>query len=120
MCRQLQRARERAYISQQGRCYYCGFSMWLHVPEELSEPYNVSADAARPLQCTAEHLVARSDGGGHDEANIVAACIHCNQARHRLSPPPRADAHKRGVRLQVRNGSWHRRSLREVGLADEG
>jgi len=33
---------------------------------------------------TAEHLVARMDGGKDTRQNIVAACRRCNEMRHAL------------------------------------
>lgn len=33
------------------------------------------------MQCTAEHLVPRSQKGGHHRQNVVAACSRCNTAR---------------------------------------
>ncbi|MCU7376155.1 HNH endonuclease [Paucibacter sp. O1-1] len=39
------------------------------------------------LRCTAEHLRARQDGGGDGQANIAAACAHCNALRHRARDP---------------------------------
>jgi 5-methylcytosine-specific restriction endonuclease McrA len=41
--------------------------------------------------CTAEHLVARMDGGRDTRDNIVAACRRCNAARHQLGLGPAPD-----------------------------
>lgn len=46
-----------------GRCYYCD------VPFSESEP------------ATADHLVARSQGGASDRSNIVPACHRCNSSK---------------------------------------
>lgn len=58
----LQFLRRCACRKQDGRCFYCLKPMGRDV--------------------TAEHLVARMDGGNDTPANIVAACRRCNAARH--------------------------------------
>ena len=66
-----------AYQRQSGRCYYCDLPMWLgKLPGKRHRPAS--------LQCTAEHLVARQDGGDNSARNIVAAC--------RFLPKHRKDA----------------------------
>ena len=55
----LQQLRTRVFHAQHGRCHYCGISMWLDSPDELPPPRK----SVRARQCTAEHLVARQDGG---------------------------------------------------------
>ncbi len=77
-----------AFERQNGRCYYCGLPMWLKHPAELTARFRISEGDVSRLQCTAEHLLARQDGGPDTEANIVAACIHCNKTRHRKKSPP--------------------------------
>jgi len=67
--------RARAFEEQQGRCFYCGFSIW----NEDAESF---ASSATQFRCTAEHLIARKDGGKNTRANIVAACHLCNKRRH--------------------------------------
>lgn len=53
---------------QGGRCIYCGRAISL-------------ADA------TAEHIIARSQGGSDDEANLAAACGPCNSRKWADEPP---------------------------------
>jgi hypothetical protein len=65
--------RRRAFEQQRGRCYYCGVRMWLTSPDEVSEALRRRA-ACEKVRCTAEHLVAQCEGGGHTAQNIVAAC----------------------------------------------
>ena len=36
-----------------------------------------------PLAATIEHRIALMDGGTNARANLVAACLHCNQHRGR-------------------------------------
>jgi 5-methylcytosine-specific restriction endonuclease McrA len=62
----LQSLRRRASREQGGQCFYCLQPMGRDV--------------------TAEHLVARMDGGKDSRANVVAACRRCNAARHALFP----------------------------------
>lgn len=61
----LQFLRRRACADQGGRCFYC----LQHMGSDV----------------TAEHLVARMDGGKDTPSNVVAACRRCNAARHQLS-----------------------------------
>lgn len=60
----IQFLRRRACAAQGGLCFYCLQRMGRDV--------------------TAEHLVARMDGGRDTRANIVAACRQCNASRHAL------------------------------------
>jgi 5-methylcytosine-specific restriction endonuclease McrA len=80
-CNRIPLLRRQASNRQGGFCYYCDVRMWLASPEELGL-LKGSANARR-LQCTAEHLVPRADGGRLSATNIVAACAHCNHTRHK-------------------------------------
>ena len=95
MAKTLQRSRQIAFDRQGGKCYYCGFSML------LSDSHGPSQ-----LRCTAEHLTARSEGGGDGLANIVAACVHCNRTRHKRKQPPEPQRYRAEVRLRVQRGKW--------------
>ncbi|MGX5652531.1 HNH endonuclease [Hydrogenophaga borbori] len=95
MAKKLQRSRLLAYQSQAGLCFYCGLRMWLHDQGGPSQ-----------LQCTAEHLVARSCGGTDASSNIVAACWHCNHTRHKRKHPPEPDVYRAEVRARVQRGRW--------------
>jgi hypothetical protein len=114
---QLQRSRDHAYLAQDGRCYYCSAPMWLHVPEELTAPFpHLDGEDVLRLRCTAEHLQPRSKGGKHGRRNIVAACLHCNSARHglyavALDPP----TYRQKVQSNMRAGLWQPPVI--VGLA---
>ena len=96
MPKQLHRSRQIAFNRQCGKCYYCGISMWL----------DGSGHSPR-LQCTAEHLKARAEGGSDRPENIVAACAHCNQTRHKRKRPPEPSSYREEVRRRVRRGGWH-------------
>ena len=100
----LQTLRTQSFHAQHGHCFYCRARMWLTSPDELG----LRQRSARPYQCTAEHLVARQDGGKDTPDNIVAACHVCNQRRHkRPTPAPSADIYLARVRTRVAKGKWH-------------
>lgn len=104
-CNRISFLRRQAFNRQSGFCYYCDVRMWLSSPEELG--LTERSAAARRLQCTAEHLVPRSDGGRNSVTNIVAACAHCNHTRHRLKRPPEPPQYRAKVRGRVALGGWH-------------
>lgn len=107
--------RRRAFEQQGGRCYYCGVRMWLTSPEELSKaPRRCSA--WEKLRCTAEHLVAQCEGGGHTAQNIVAACARCNHMRHRFPHAPGPSAYRKLVGRQVERRAWHQQWVYGLGL----
>lgn len=106
--------RNAAFKRQDGRCYYCDLPMWLNQPTELAVKYRISAGDASRLRCTAEHLLARQDGGVNSGANIVAACIHCNRTRHRISSPPEPTRYRQHVLRRLRAGRWHPRSIQHL------
>ncbi|WP_156968873.1 HNH endonuclease [Arenimonas metalli] len=78
--------------------------------------FGLSPALASRLSCTAEHLLARQDGGSDIVSNIAAACLHCNQTRHRMRPPPGPVAYRRIVNKHLQAGQWHRRKVFEAGL----
>lgn len=96
-----------AFNHQKGRCYYCGTRMWLANPKPFAAHNGITIPQAKRIQCTAEHLIARKDGGGNDRANIVAACRFCNQTRHRIIPAPTASNFKKRVSRRVNLQKWH-------------
>ena len=85
----LQRARERAFELQNGRCFYCMQRM----------------DQSPITKCTAEHLKARCDGG-RIAGNIVAACLYCNNERHRAEQPMAHEVWRAYVINEVRQKRW--------------
>lgn len=111
----IQIVRRQAFQRQHGRCFYCSVSMWLLSPHELPSGAADNSGHAR-LRCTAEHLVARSEGGGNSGGNIVAACSHCNSTRHRRKRPPQPEVYREQVRTRVRRGAWHPRWVHQLGL----
>lgn len=113
-CNRIPSLRRQAFNCQGGFCYYCDVRMWLNSAEELGLP-ECSA-AARRLQCTAEHLVPRSEGGRDSATNIVAACAHCNHTRHRQKRPPQPPQYRAQVRGRVARGGWHHPWVFDRGL----
>lgn len=111
MGKPIQRHRKQAFLRQGGRCFYCGLPMWQSSPEELAAKTGLRPRALRCLQCTAEHLKARRDGGGNSSENIAAACMACNQRRHARLSPPDPDAYMRLVRSRMDRGRWHHAAL---------
>jgi len=107
MSRSLKKIRARAFKSQEGRCFYCEFPMWLADPRAHPLSAITPAGALRRLQCTAEHKLARVDGGSDKSPNIVAACRFCNETRHRRPNPLSSKRFKQFVTSRIRRGKWH-------------
>lgn len=103
----LVRSRKSAFNVQSGRCFYCSFPMWENAPESFAQSNKISLSQARRLKCTAEHLEARKDGGTDVRENIVAACLWCNQHRHRIKQTPNPSAYQRHVKSRLSKGGWH-------------
>lgn len=97
MTKQIVRSRQLAYHRQGGLCFYC---------QQLMLLGQVSGRLAR-LQCTAEHLQAKCDGGADTAKNIAAACAHCNRTRHKLPTPLAAEAFRVYVMRRVTQRRWH-------------
>lgn len=108
MTQRYRSARNAAFHRQGGLCHYCGLSMWLIDQRGYALAYGLTLRQAARLQATAEHLVARQNGGGNGP-NIVAACRHCNEYRHKHRPhgAPDADLYRKHVRRQVDRQRWH-------------
>lgn len=109
----IQTLRSRAFAHQNGRCCYCDVQMWLHQPTELLLPQR----AAAKLRCTAEHLRAKSEGGAEQADNIAAACLRCNEMRHRMHPPLSPERYRAHVHRLMRARRWHNRCVLSAGLA---
>ena len=114
MSKLLHRSRQSAYAAQGGLCFYCVCAMWLRSSDELTKPYGITENQAKMLQCSAEHLIPRSEGGSDKPSNIVAACLRCNGTRHKRKIPPRPDRYRSLVRSRIAKGRWHPRGLAEV------
>ena len=104
----IQKHRFSAFKKQNGCCYYCGALMWIDNPEKFAIDHSMSLKNAKKLQCTAEHLDARCDGGKNTKNNIVAACKHCNQTRHKMKPAPAPEQYKKMIQKSIANNHWHK------------
>ena len=108
-----------AFKQQNGRCYYCGLPMWLKQPTELTARFRIREGDASRLRCTAEHLLARQEGGTNSSYNIVAACLFCNKTRHRIASPPDPTRYQVHVMHRLRAGKWHPKIILDlVDLTD--
>ena len=101
------KSRSTAFERQGGRCFYCDFPMWRGSIEQFARFHGITLGQARQFQCTAEHLLARQDGGGDGRGNIVAACLVCNQRRHKRKLVPEPEAYRTLVRQRLNQGRWH-------------
>jgi 5-methylcytosine-specific restriction endonuclease McrA len=101
------KSRSTAFERQGGRCYYCDFPMWRGSIEHFARLHGITLGQARQFQCTAEHLVARQDGGGDRCSNIAAACLACNQRRHRRKQAPEPEQYRKLVQARLDKGGWH-------------
>jgi hypothetical protein len=88
--------------------------MWLNDQEGFATQHSISSAVAAKFKCTAEHLVARCDGGSDDKNNIVAACLFCNGVRHRMKKPPAPVEYKEHIQRRLNKGKWHPRLLHRL------
>lgn len=100
MPNRIQKHRQSAFERQQGRCFYCQHPMWVRNIRTFAIEHAISLNTSRRYRCTAEHLIAKQDGGRDNKSNIAAACIRCNQGRHQLLDPPSAEQYRDLVRHQ--------------------
>lgn len=103
----LKKLRSIAYSKQKGCCYYCEQPMWTDDPLELSSKYELPLSKLKRLKCTGEHLVPFKDGGSSTKKNIVAACLYCNQHRHRRKTNSTPKQFEKIVLHRLRHGGWH-------------
>jgi hypothetical protein len=106
--------RLKAFKNQSGRCYYCESMMWLDKQEDFAAKHNITVKEAARFKCTAEHLVARCDGGGNGKSNIVASCLFCNGGRHRRQKPPAPNHYRELIKKRLKKGKWFPESLRHL------
>jgi hypothetical protein len=113
----LSKYRSKAHDSQGGRCIYCGVVMWTTDCATFATRHGLTVRIARWLQCTAEHLQARQDGGHDSPKNIAAACLACNRRRHaqrRRALTP--EEYRALVRSRISRKAWHPMQVFERGL----
>lgn len=112
----IRKFRQFAFAQQAGRCYYCNQPIWLRDPGQYSVQYKLRTGEISLFQCTAEHLLARRDGGGDESANIVAACHFCNRNRHARTKPLCPERYKALVSRRVLVRRWQgARMLTKLG-----
>jgi len=104
----LAKLRIRAFHAQQGYCIYCGLPLW-EAFIQASAPPHIPELWAHHLRATAEHLVARQDGGPNSAINIAAACAWCNARRHqgRATNAPDPVTYQRQIQRLMERGLWH-------------
>lgn len=98
--------RKEKMIKQGGRCYYCELPMWENEAGTISSTQCKMESAPHVLRCTAEHLLARSEGGQNTVGNIVAVCWFCNSRRHRRKRPLPPEEYRQLVRERMAVGRW--------------
>lgn len=98
--------RNKAYVRQSGRCFYCGCHMWLGDHSTFTKIHSITSRQAKSFQCTAEHLIAKQDGGRNIKSNIVAACLKCNLHRHKAKNPMAPTEFKLHVTKLIEKGHW--------------
>lgn len=103
-----------AFKKQSGRCYYCGSHMWLTNVKKFAFEHNISESEAARFQCTAEHMLARCDGGNNSSENIVAACRFCNNTRHKRKTPLVPNKFKSLIQKRLKKGKWHPHELHHL------
>ena len=99
--------RKSSFKTQSCRCHYCRFPIWEKNPESFALVHKITRKQAQWFKCTAEHLVAKQDGGLDTPENIVAACRWCNSRRHMRKTVPAPKAYLQLVQHRVRRGHWH-------------
>lgn len=121
MGKQLIRHREHAFQRQSGQCFYCRCQMWNGKDSKgFCERYSLTPGQARALRCTAEHIVAKCDGGKDNAENIAAACERCNYGRHARKKPKTPSEFAAHVGRRIRALRWHSFDVRSRGLLMPG
>lgn len=99
---------KKSQAARQGwRCYYCDFPMWSENPVNFGREHRISLRHVPRFQCTAEHILPRSEGGTDEPENIVAACAFCNRTRHELGTVLPTILYRLFVKEKLDAGAWH-------------
>ncbi|AGH49033.1 HNH endonuclease [Sphingomonas sp. MM-1] len=112
----LAKIRDVKFWQQGSVCYYCQQPMWLRDFSVFAKTYGLTLSQARHFQATAEHLLARCDGGTDSSENIVAACLYCNRHRHAAQVALSPALYKKKVGFRLRSGKWHKFVARREAL----
>ena len=100
------KSRQKAFQQQSGCCIYCYKPMWIGCLEDFAIQFRITRRQAKFYQCTAEHLLARQDGGKNGLNNIAAACKYCNQQRHKSKLPLHPVKYQQYVQGKVSKNCW--------------
>src|SRR6187551_1045811 len=98
----LQKLRNEAAEAQHWLCFYCALPMggegspWQMALEPLGKAFAASA----------EHLVARCEGGRDTRGNIAAAHARCNHRRHRRRRVMTPERFAAFVQRRIGSGRW--------------
>lgn len=65
----LKRLRERLFVAQGGRCFYCERRCVLGGPNKWR------------ATATLDHIIPKSKGGTNEQSNFVVACRACNYCK---------------------------------------
>lgn len=103
----IKKNRHQAFKSQLGLCFYCNQPMWEKNPNSFISKYGLKSSVVKHLQCTAEHLIPRSEGGNNSKQNIVAACRYCNSTRHMSKKVLNPENYKKFVLEKLKIKQWH-------------
>ena len=91
-----------AVLRQRWLCFYCGLPMKVG-----GSPYEAGLrNAGLGFAVTAEHLLARCDGGNDDAGNIAAAYAVCNWRRHRCKTALTPEQFAARVQDRIAKGRW--------------
>ena len=109
MSKQLVKLRLNAATRQNYRCHYCNTVMCMDVGaiKDFAQSQKITTKQAKRLVCTAEHLIARQDGGKDNQENIVAACAFCNHTRHKRRQCADAERFKADVIRRLQKHKWN-------------
>lgn len=66
----------RLFVSQGGKCFYCGCAMKIAT----------EAGARDPETATFDHVIPISRGGAKGYRNVVLSCLLCNQDKSDRTP----------------------------------
>lgn len=113
----VRRQRALRAVEQQHRCFYCRFLMCMESPEDFARSHHISRREAKRFMCTAEHLKPLGEGGTSRQDNIVAACLFCNQMRHRRKRRMPNERFRDLVSRRLERGRWHPRWLFHLAMS---
>ena len=106
MAHNIAKKRQQCAMQQGFRCYYCQSPIWEHDPDTFCRRFGITAGQVPFFRSTAEHLLARQDGGTDAASNLVAACHFCNGHRHRTPNPKPPERYLHHVRRRMARGKW--------------